>query len=448
MRIATFVALSVFTLGLLAPGAAGAPRRTRGPRALRQLDLSSAQCATLASLAREAECAVQDRARAEARFLPTFHEALLRLREEVRADQGLSPETMRQAGKLSKELKKIHHAQAVQLQAIESRAHACLTPAQRRRARLDPPDAARAAKSKGEAPEVAELKRQLLSLYAARHPRVGRLGRWLTTPGLPEALAARAEGQPFQLRPAPRAADPESKALAAEVRSLRREINLWNLMNGLHLTPAQLETIASAAESRDAEGATDVVLRGLSAEQKAVVLDYKQCLVPPRNLRDPVRAGQAKDTTGPVRLLTRLRRIPERRYAAHRERILRATLEQIEEREGSYSEDERLACWVVLAHTLDRARALDDVAFQLRAEDLARDLQCLFRVTELKERLAQALGAEQVVKTKAEKFLLDAHIAPLCRQRLGQLAISAKIEIEGPLPKAEQCEGGEKCGRP
>ena len=57
-------------------------------------------------------------------------------------------------------------------------------------------------------------------------------------------------------------------------------------MNGMHFEKAQLSRIAEIAGTENA----DEIVALLSEEQKAVLFDYKPCLIPPRNLRDPVRA--------------------------------------------------------------------------------------------------------------------------------------------------------------
>ena len=56
----------------------------------------------------------------------------------------------------------------------------------------------------------------------------------------------------------------------------------------------------------------------LTPEQVQVVKNFTPCLNPPKDLRDPVRAGQAAAHGGLEKRLRRLRTIPEDKWQAHR----------------------------------------------------------------------------------------------------------------------------------
>lgn len=419
-----------------------APRTDATATILRNLDPDGAQCRVLAPLAREARSAAEERAAEEARVLPEFREALLRLRAEVQADRGLAPETMKAASGLNDRLKDGRAETAHRIEALAERARGILGEEACRRAGLDESSATHGEASKD--PSIARLRREIARIHEEQYGSVGKLGRWLATPGLAETLEARAEGRGSAPAPAPRAK--KGDALEREIAALRHEINLWNLINGLHLTREQLAAIAAQARGRTRSVAR--VLEALSPEQEAVLYDYKACLVPPRNLRDPVRAGQANDTGAGERLLARLRAIPEQKFARQEEGILLDTLRGIEEKEGSYTDGERFACFLLLSDVVRRARAMDDAAFAVRAPDLAREIEPLRKLDSLRREMKGALGAERVVALNTERFLLDPKIPALCRQRIDYLASAPPIEPAGAIEKAERCDGGNACGRP
>jgi len=235
-------------------------------------------------------------------------------------------------------------------------------------------------------------------------------------------------------------------ALERETRELRHEINLWNLVNGLHLTGPQLLAVARA--DRRGPGACARVLATLTPEQQEVLFAYKACLVPPRNLRDPVRAGQADDTSATEKLLARLRTVPEARYSANEGRILDATLRGIEAREGSFGEDDRIWMLLLLGRAARDARAMDEVEFQARAGECAEDLAPLYRLKDLKDGLRDRRGRDAVLHEKAQAFLLDPVMSRVCERRLEQLRAGEAVVPEGPLERAPQCPGEGECGRP
>ncbi|MHC4341207.1 MAG: hypothetical protein ACYSX0_13470 [Planctomycetota bacterium] len=329
---------------------------------------------------------------------------------------------MGSVGGLNKQLKKLQAEHLGRLSGIEKRAGAVLTGKQRNKYLPRPPTDA-----------AGKVRAEIQRIHGEHYGTLSKLGRWLLIPGLAEALESRAEGRGGKL-PKPRG--PEG--LRREVKELRGEINLWNLMNGMHFDKAQLKKIASLSGKENA----DEVVGLLSEEQKAVLFDYKPCLIPPRNLRDPVRAGQAHDPSRGVRVLERLRKVPARKFDRHKDRILNAALAAIEEREGTYPAREWFSNFVILSNVVDEARALDETEFQLRAQVLGDRLQPLFQLHELQEKLKTIRGADAVVREKAARMLCDERIAPLCRQRI---ALKPEVGVKGPIAKAEVCE---ECGSP
>lgn len=430
------------TIGVAAGETRRAARADPAEATLRRLAPGAEACAALAALAREARRVDEERGAEEARLLPGFLEALRRMRAEVEADRGLAKETMEAASLRNSQRKECRAAALRRLAAIEARARSILGDEACRRAGFAEPGAPRA----GEGREAGRLRREIARIHAEQQGSIGALGRWLLAPGVAEALerfGGHASGRPAPRKPA---ADPAPPPGEAEVAALRREINLWNLLNGLHLTASQLATIAAEAGSRAPDAAR--VVATLSPEQRAVLADYKACLVPPRNLRDPVRAGQANDPRWGERLLARLRTLPPDRFAREGGRRMFDALREIEAKEGTLTDLERCACLLLLAETAREARSLDDATFALRAPGLAARLEPLRKLESLRREMKEALGPDRVALRNAERFLLDPAIAPLCRRRMERLAHGPPVEPPAEVPKAERCDGGSACGRP
>lgn len=61
----------------------------------------------------------------------------------------------------------------------------------------------------------------------------------------------------------------------------------------------------------------------LTENQLCIIDDFKPCLIPPKDLRDPARVGQAQgDATGAMYMLERLRRVPSGRYGFAKEKLI------------------------------------------------------------------------------------------------------------------------------
>lgn len=351
--------------------------------------------------------------------------------------------------------------------------------------------------------ERAKVAAEIHRIYLARYGRVGLFADHLFNEPMLGILAERAGVA------APRLPEPEGRftvagdvdEVKARVAELKADINLLNLMNGLHLEREQLASVRKAAracatagrpeeddagrlaalrEVRDAlrrgeappaaaraklqsdaekrgwgyvaarrreieearAKGVDVLVGALTPEQGEVIRTYAPCLVPPRNLRDPVRAGQANDTEALESLVDGLRALDlsgDPRAAA--DRVVRA----IELHDGKLPASERNARLALVVSVAREAQSLDDVAYASRRAELALRLCPVNRMETLKERLLELDGEEKVIREKIAAFLLDPRIVPLCEDRIARLgkASTAKVDV----PKAEKCEEGE-CGKP
>lgn len=351
--------------------------------------------------------------------------------------------------------------------------------------------------------ERAQVAAEIHRIYLARYGRVGLLADHLFKEPMLGVLAERAGVA------APRLPEPEGRftvagdvdKVKARVAELKADINLLNLMNGLHLDREQLAAVRKAARAcatpearaeddpgrlaalrevrdalRDGEAppaaaraklqsdeerrgwgyvaarrreleearakGVDTVVDALTPEQGEVIRTYAPCLVPPKNLRDPVRAGQANDTEALEALVDRLRALDlslDPRAAA--DRVVAA----IELHDGKLPPSERNARLALVVSVAREAQSLDDVAYASRRAELALRLRPINRMETLKERLMDLDGEEKVIREKIAAFLLDPRIVPLVEDRIERLGKATARKVE--VPKAEKCEEGE-CGKP
>jgi len=352
--------------------------------------------------------------------------------------------------------------------------------------------------------ERAQVAAEIQRIYLARYGRVGLLADHLFKETMLPVLAERAGIA------APRLPEPDGRLTVTgdvgevnrRIAELKADINLLNLMNGLHLDRTQLLAIRRAARScrpetkaraeddasrlaalREADAAlrrgepvpaatrtkllSDAEKRGagylaarrreldeahakgvdalvdvLSPEQGEVIRTYAPCLVPPQNLRDPVRAGQASDTDALEAMVDRLRALDlseDPRGAADR------VVSAIELHDGKLPAAERNARLALVVSVAREAQSLDDVAYAARRAELATRLRPIDRMETLKERLLELDGEEKVIREKIAAFLLDPRIVPLVEDRVSRFSKATTVKVE--VPKAESCKDGE-CGKP
>ena len=226
----------------------------------------------------------------------------------------------------------------------------------------------------------------------------------------------------------------EELAELREIRQLREDINLCNLLNGIYLSKEQMEDILELAKEaqkirqtyleqskqklhktkRAFEALRREVIKGtginphigrraaslnhkakeqrealneelreleqrvgaiLTAGQKQILLEFKPCLLPPRNLNEPERAGQAFSSAPAIRVLRRLRQLPPRRYAIVRHRVIQRHLNNLTEHHYiEFTPEERQEEYQRLLALCDRVRAMNDVDLSSRKSNLLRSL--------------------------------------------------------------------------
>jgi hypothetical protein len=272
------------------------------------------------------------------------------------------------------------------------------------------------------------------------------------------------------------AKDLEMREIFAGVYDLGREISLLNLINGLYLSPDQIsqmleilrevegirekyrsKTVSQAHqmeeilnEFREILGRNEEIdqelirkfrqakktgedLKGehhsalmpyqdqmqgvLNENQLALIDQFKPCIVPPQDTRNPVRVGQAVgDTRKGEKLLTRIRQMDENVYRRRKPVLIDRHIERVERRVGLFSDEERVEEEKRVADILKRARELSDVDFEARKGDLAREL-----IEPYEKALQSRHRKRRGDLDKLAKFLLDPKLIPILEKRLAQV---------------------------
>ena len=346
------------------------------------------------------------------------------------------------------------------------------------RAATPPGPSRRGARHNG--PQAQSLRSELQQrTRGTPFARLSRVGRFLLHPGVLAMLRPSARTQrpdPLSIRMA--VADSHEK-----LDQIRADINLLNLVNGLNLTSKQVGTIRSAAQqagptpgprsaeqdlsarqlgekiralrsaksdllsrgevsgsTRDAlrramrprrtkrprgssdlrRSLTDTVYNVLTDAQREVLADYKPCLIPPKDLKNPVRAGQASDSSRMQKMLTRLRNVPPDRVPFAVDRIMEGEQKHL----GKLTPEERQRRKAQLLEVLDAAQQMSDADYEIEKDELAAQVEPIHVREELMKQLT-SLGGKDPVKRKVEQFLLDPDIVPILRKRQQLLATNA-----------------------
>ncbi|MBN2029699.1 hypothetical protein JW824_05585 [bacterium] len=247
---------------------------------------------------------------------------------------------------------------------------------------------------------------------------------------------------------------------------LQRDIVLLNLVNGLYLTTDQTETLIQAIERADEikedyqkeinrwqsdfqdvlEEIKDILLRGeelpedlkkqhhemkkiqfeienefgeklaglesevtdlLTLNQLTVIDQYKPCTIPPYQ----GKIGQSVETAaeGIVRLLERIRMMPDMRYERMKEMLIDSQIELVERHIGFQDQEEKEAFKQTALDIFAEAKALSDQEFIVQKGEMARSL--LPEDSQIRKYRKNELG-------RVGQFLLDSALLPILKNRL------------------------------
>ena len=154
----------------------------------------------------------------------------------------------------------------------------------------------------------------------------------------------------------------------------------------------------------------------LRPAQREVLQEYQPCLIPPKNLKDPVRVGQARDDSHLARWLERARGRDEAAVATMIDRLMEREVARL----GPMDESDQNARRQLLTNTVQLASAMTDVEFALNQPDLVDSIQPPDRKEELTASIEE-LKRIRVRPGRTHDFLLNRDFAAVLAVRHQQL---------------------------
>jgi hypothetical protein len=407
-------------------------------QAVRELALSREQAQRLLPLVEQAAALHIESYEWEAQLLPEMIEAYADFAREDQLNQGFTKDVERRTGRVHRQAKEAREEITEQLLALEEEAAESLTPTQIELLETFHPGRwhggggiARGAgkqvrdriawKRRNDRLEdrLTRARGRLKEHVQGIHPRLGRVGEYVLHPAAAEIICEAGGFRPSnRMREAVHVYThgkpdyPIALALSqkAEVNRLKAEINNWNLINGLNLNRDQIERIVRlyAAAGPELEGVRGRANRAagrrkdllfalerqvenvLNPGQRQVLADYKPCLLPPKDLKNPVRAGQANDGTQMVKWLTRARNA---KNEIRRARMIENLIAREEEHLGELTDRQWEQRVDLLERIIANASAMSDVDFELNKEELAKKIEPRDVREELKGEIAELARA-------------------------------------------------------
>ena len=117
------------------------------------------------------------------------------------------------------------------------------------------------------------------------------------------------------------------------------------------------------------------VARVMTSAQLEIIEGFVPCLIPPRDLKNPVRVGQAGAAEGALARMTELiYATPEDVWNERNMMLLGKVVQKIEEESGKLSDSMRSDLLNRLSATAKKIRVIDQVDFALKKGDLADEL--------------------------------------------------------------------------
>ncbi len=419
-------------------------------------------------------CAVNiQRYNEKAEIQPQEIQAYAAFLAEDRLNQGFSPDVEHRTARIHGQAVQSRESHAVQLNALAEQVEAVLSPSQLRVVEYYTPQRKAVFAQYASPKEKRKLARNMMrrvrhapparrpddpamEAYRAEideinrfvHPRPETLAKYLLAPSaarwLYELAGEHAPAEVYETLRVWQAGTPEYPLTHCEqdaraIRELSKEINNWNLVNGMYFSPGQMEQLIALAdqaeqlktaqrEARPRDKLHPVALdarlvelelaaeRVLRPAQREVLKEYKPCLLPPKNLKDPVRVGQARDNSHLATWLERARGRNEAAVAKMIDRLIEGEIAHL----GPMDERARIARRALLADTVQLASEMTDVEFALNQQDLVDSIQPPDRKEELTASIEE-LKRNRVRPGRTHDFLLNRDFAAVLAVRRQQL---------------------------
>ena len=127
-----------------------------------------------------------------------------------------------------------------------------------------------------------------------------------------------------------------------------------------------IQTVAKLAPEVDAV---------LTDAQKKIMQDFACCLIPPTDLSDPVRAGQAEVSEGALQLLRRIRTAPASTWDVARTKTINRLKQLYVARQPELTESDLRGIETKLTDLFERTRKMSDAEFELNKDALCVELK-------------------------------------------------------------------------
>lgn len=186
----------------------------------------------------------------------------------------------------------------------------------------------------------------------------------------------------------------------------------------------------------------------LTKSQVAVIEPFNPCIIPPQDLKDPVRVGQAASETRDIEdHLYTIRALPGNRWQPAASALFDLFLTFEETLLGKFPDDRRAAEIERLMDLAARIRALPEDEFEMEKGKLATEvIKPIHDFQERTEELQQDFMRASGGLNKAGKFLLNPRIIPILEARLKVAADSGRTDLDtiDPADSCKDCGGDDK----
>ena len=199
-------------------------------------------------------------------------------------------------------------------------------------------------------------------VHRARGVEAAVIRQSLAHPNGKEANCQRCHGEPET-----RDVRQQAAAMLADLRMSDKPGQHETFMAHMH------GTLGTRGAAKVAQLAPEVD-KLLTEPQKEVVHTFSCCLVPPKGLSDPVRAGQASGGGREIEILRSVRGIPAESWPRMREAAMQKLDAMLAVKSPGATEAERAAARKRVGEAYEKARAMSETEFEMEKDSLAAAL--------------------------------------------------------------------------
>jgi len=160
----------------------------------------------------------------------------------------------------------------------------------------------------------------------------------------------------------------------------------------------------------------------LTEGQLQVIADFEPCTLPPRDLSDPVRAGQASQSGRGEELLRRVREMPDNEFCRAAPRIVERGIHFASEHHGKLTGAEKTTERKRLMAVVYKARQMSDTEFEMNKSKLGEEFAPRNKVKDLQSKIEEARTG--VRSSKAVRFLLSPAGVSVLQKRAKQMKVA------------------------